>query len=109
MTDANAAGGRKADVAAPGGYVLLGAPTERYPDGQLFAGVRLGKRYVSYYLMPLYLPDGGDAELSLELAKRRQGKTCFNFTRVDVDLFAEIAELTVRGREQYADAGLLRH
>ncbi len=106
LTDANAAGGRKGDEGDPGSYLLLGAPTDKYPDGQLFAAVRLGKRYVSYYLMSLYLP-GGDVELSPELAKRRQGKTCFNFTRIDDALFAELAALTERGREQYAAAGLL--
>jgi hypothetical protein len=38
-----------------------------------------------------------------------QGKTCFNFTRVDADLFDEIAALTDRGRDLYAERGLLAH
>ena len=47
LTDANAAGGRKDHAPSPAKYVLLGALTDRYPDGQYFAGVKLGKRYVA--------------------------------------------------------------
>ena len=58
------------------------------------AGTRLGKRYVSYYLMGVYgdpaLVDG----MSPELRRRMQGKSCFNFTKVDKALFAELALLT---------------
>ena len=58
-------------------------------------GTRLGKRYVSYYLMGLY--DGELAgSISPDLRKRMQGKTCFNFTRVDESLFAELEELTAK-------------
>ena len=41
LTDANASGGSKVDQPSPDTYVLLGAPTARYPDGQYFAGVTL--------------------------------------------------------------------
>jgi len=58
------------------------------------AGTRMGKRYVSYYLMGVY----GDPKLvdgmSPELKRRMQGKSCFNFTRIDEPLFAELARLT---------------
>jgi hypothetical protein len=37
-----------------------------------------------------------------------QGKSCFNFTRVDEALFDELDGLTVRGHELYAERGLLR-
>ena len=60
------------------------------------AGVRLGKRYVSYYLMGVYgapeLIDG----MSPGLRRRMQGKSCFNFTRIDEPLFAELGALTER-------------
>jgi len=105
-TDANRAGGHKADDPSPDGYLLLGAPSEAYPDGVTFAGVKLGKRYVSYYLMSVYLQP--DTVISPELTKRRQGKSCFNFTKIDKGLFDELAELTVQGRELYAAQGLLR-
>ena len=66
------------------------------PDGKpiWFGGVRTGKRYVSYYLMPVYVfPDLLDG-ISPELRRRMQGKSCFNFARVDTPLFAELETLT---------------
>ena len=60
------------------------------------AGTRVGKRYVSYYLMPVYATPGLVDSLSPELWKRMQGKACFNFTKVDETLFAELETLTAR-------------
>lgn len=108
LTDANGAGSRKEDAPTPdSGYLLLGAPHEKYPDGLMFAGVRLGKRYVSYHLMCVYLNPDLLASLSPELRRRMQGKSCFNFTRVDEGLFDELADLTARGRELFAARGWL--
>ena len=61
-----------------------------------FGTVTAKKAYVAFHLMPLYdRPELADA-LSPELAKRRQGKTCFNFKRPDPTLFAELEQLTRR-------------
>ena len=106
LIDANRAGGRKADEPSPDGYLLLGAPSGAYPGGVMFAGVKLGKRYVSYYLMSVYMRS--DTAISPELTKRRQGKSCFNFTRIDEGLFDELADLTADWRELYSEQGLLR-
>jgi hypothetical protein len=58
-------------------------------------GTRVGKAYVSFYLMGAY--DGGlQAAMSPELRKRMQGKTCFNFTKVDEDLFVELERITAK-------------
>ncbi len=58
------------------------------------AGTRLGKRYVSFYLMSVYgQPDLLDG-MSRELRRRMQGKSCFNFTRIDEPLLAELETLT---------------
>ena len=62
-----------------------------------YAGVRLGKNYVSYYLMPAYMCKN----ISPELAKRKQGKACFNFTAVDEKLFAELEKLTADGFKNF--------
>ena len=61
-----------------------------------FGGVKVGKAYVSYYLMCVYTGQPGTG-LSPALKKRMQGKACFNFTSVDEALFAELRELTKRG------------
>ena len=60
------------------------------------AATRLGSRYVSFYLMGVYgAPELLDS-ISPALRARMQGKSCFNFTRIDEPLFAELAELTER-------------
>jgi hypothetical protein len=62
-----------------------------------FGAVRLGKNYVSYYLMPVYMNPELQKRISPELKKRMQGKSCFNFTEVDSVLFRELAALTAAG------------
>ena len=69
-----------------------------------FAGVRIGKGYVSYYLMPVYGPQlrGG---MSPALRKRMQGKACFNFTDVNPALFMELRQLTKSAYEFWQGLG----
>jgi hypothetical protein len=107
-SDANSAGARKVDDPTPQtSYLLLGAANEKYPDGLMFGGVQLGKRYVSYHLMCVYMsPDLLEA-MSPQLRKRMQGKSCFNFTKVDEELFDELSAITAKGRELYAARGWL--
>lgn len=62
-----------------------------------YGGVRLGKQYVSYYLMSVYMSPELMKGMSPELKKRMQGKSCFNFTQVDPKLFAELKALTKAG------------
>lgn len=72
-----------------------------------FGAVRIGKRYVSYHLMPVYAcPDLLDS-ISPELKKRMQGKSCFNFTHMDEGLFQELDQLTKRGYERFKKQGLI--
>jgi len=61
-----------------------------------FGTVTIKKSYVAYHLMPLYTDAALSEGVSPALAKRRQGKTCFNFKAVDEVLFAELAKLTRR-------------
>ena len=44
-----------------------------------FAGTRLGARYVSYYLMPIYVEPSFFHGILLEFRRRTQGENCFNF------------------------------
>ena len=62
-----------------------------------FGGVRKGKNYVSYHLVPVYVSPELKKKVSAELSKRMQGKACFNFTAVDERLFAELEKLTKAG------------
>lgn len=107
-TDANGRGSRKDVQPAPDtAYLLLGAPTEKYPDGLMFGSVNLGRRYVSYHLMCVYMAPDLLAAMSPDLRRRMQGKTCFNFTKVDDALFDELSAVTAGGRDLYAAKGWL--
>src|SRR5688500_9262071 len=81
--------------------VDMAPAAERNPT-TWFGGVRLGKRYVSYYLMPVYVEPSLLEGVSPELRRRMQGKSCFNFTNVDERLFGELEDLTRAGYEQTA-------
>ena len=80
----------------PAGMALEVPGLEGKPWGYV-AGTRLGKSYVSFYLMPVYASPELDASVSPELRRRKQGKSCFNFTKVDDGLFAELDSLAARG------------
>jgi hypothetical protein len=72
-----------------------------------FGGVRLGKAYVSFYLMPVYCSTELYATISPELKKRMQGKSCFNFKTVDEKLFKELGRLTKKGLAKFKDKKFL--
>jgi hypothetical protein len=72
-----------------------------------FGAVMMKKSAVTYHLFPLYFNPALQATVSPELAKRKQGKTCFNFQRPDDGLFAQIEALTQRGRECFEKHGML--
>jgi hypothetical protein len=79
----------------PGGVTLEVPGLEGKPWGYV-AGTRVGRSYVSYYLMPVYASPDLAASVPTALAKRKQGKSCFNFTKVDEAVLAELEDLTAR-------------
>jgi hypothetical protein len=79
----------------PGGVALEVPGLEGKPWGYV-AGTRLGKSYVSFYLMPMYVSPALASTISPALEKRRQGKACFNFAKIDEELFAELSGLVSR-------------
>ena len=85
----------------PGGVTLEVPGLEGKPWGYV-AGTRVGKRYVSFYLMPVYASAELSDSVSPALAKRRQGKSCFNFTTLDEPLLAELEGLAAKGIPGFA-------
>lgn len=79
----------------PEGLTLEIPGLEGQPWGYV-AGTRVGKRYVSFYLMALYASPELKGSISPELLRRMQGKSCFNFTTIDEALFAELEQLTIK-------------
>lgn len=83
-------------------YFCLGSKTPTYRNRPMyFAGVRRGKNYVSFHLMSVPACPELVRNMSPGLKKRMQGKACFNFTRVDQEIFAELARLTQAGFEKF--------
>jgi hypothetical protein len=70
--------------------------------------VRQGKNYVSFHLMGLYTFPEMLKSVSPALRRRMQGKSCFNFTHIDEELFAELERLTAASAKGFAEkpAGL---
>jgi hypothetical protein len=72
-----------------------------------FAGAKIKKNYVSFYLPALYMfPDLSD-RISPSLKKTMQGQACFNFTTADPDWFAELSRLTQAGYQKLKNEMLL--
>lgn len=94
----------KADT--PTEYTLLTKSPSPFPQHKgkplYFGSVRLGKAYVSFHLMPLYMCPELNKEISPALKKRMQGKTCFNFkTEPDPKVVADLKQLTAASFQQW--------
>ena len=82
-------------------YFLDGPYSEKYKQVIFFGSAQIKKNYVSFYLMPVYMFPDLLKNISPELKKHMQGKSCFNFKKVEPDLFKELAKLTLKGVEQF--------
>ena len=82
-------------------YSVDGPYSEKWKKDLFFASAQVKKNYVSYYLMPVYMyPDLLD-DISPELKKHMQGKSCFNFKKVEPELLKELAGLTKKGYQRF--------
>ena len=92
----------------PTEYTLVTKRPSPFPQHKgnpmFFGSVRLGKAYVSFHLMPLYMCKELNGGISPELKKRMQGKTCFNFkTEPEADLVRELKQLTGAGVKRWKE------
>jgi hypothetical protein len=87
----------------------LASPFPQHKGHPMFFGsVRLGKAYVSFHLMPLYMNPAFSETVSPQLKKRMQGKTCFNFkTPPDPAALSELKRLTEEAVKQWAEKAWL--
>jgi hypothetical protein len=85
----------------PGHYYLETKTAVYKGRPMMFAAIRMGKAYVSFHLLPLYMNPKLKATISPGLQKRMQGKACFNFKEVDAGHIAELKQLTKAGFEQF--------
>jgi hypothetical protein len=89
----------KADTADT--YYIDGPYSEKWKKQLFFGSAQIKKNYVSFYLMPVYMYPELLDNISPELKKRMQGKSCFNFKKVEPKLFNELADLTQKGAEKF--------
>jgi hypothetical protein len=87
----------------PETYYLDGPYSEQWKKELFFGSAQIKKNYVSFYLMPVYMYPELLEDISPELKKHMQGKSCFNFKKVEPALFDELAELTRKGAERYRE------
>ena len=83
------------------GYSLDGAYSEKWKKDLFFASAQVRKNYVSFYLMPVYMYPDLLKNISPELKKHMQGKSCFNFKKIETSLFDELTQLTKQGFERF--------
>jgi hypothetical protein len=89
-------------------YILVtksASPFQQHKGQPLYFGsVRLGKVYVSFHLMPIYMCPALIKSISPALKKRMQGKTCFNFkTKPEPELITDLTGLTEAGFKEWSE------
>ena len=91
----------KLEADTPASYSLNTPYVEQWHKELFFGAVQVKKNYVSFYLMPVYVFPALLDDISPALKKHMQGKSCFNFKRVEPALFSELAQLTARGFDAF--------
>ncbi len=92
----------KVEVDKPGDYQLCSRVMKDRSGRPLFvAAAQIKKDYVSFHLMPVYSCSELLEGISPTLRKRMQGKSCFNFTKIDSSQLEELAALTKKGIEAF--------
>ena len=86
---------------SPDTYYIDGPYSEKWKKELFFGAAQIKKNYVSFYLMPVYMYPDLLKNISPELKKHMQGKSCFNFKKVEPALFNELGELTRRSAERF--------
>ena len=82
-------------------YSLDGPYSEKWRKVIFFGAAQIKKNYVSFSLMPVYMYPELLKDISPELKKRMQGKSCFNFKKVEPELFKELKHLTSKGVDKF--------
>lgn len=83
------------------GYSLDSPYIKKWKKELFFGAAQIKKNYVSFYLMPVYMFPDLLKNISPELKKHMQGKSCFNFKKVEKSLFNELSQLTKQGFERF--------
>jgi hypothetical protein len=97
----------KVTADAPDHYCLDVGFSPQLKKGFPVAWVKIGKAYVSYHFMLVYMFPKLRDRMSRQLRARMQGKSCFNFKVADEALFQELEQVTAEGFALGRDAGFV--
>ena len=90
-------------------YILTGPETPVSQGRELwFGGLQIKKNYVSCHLMAVYIFPDLLNDISPELKKRMQGKSCFNFKKIDESLIKQLETLTQKSYQRFEQDGWLK-
>ncbi len=90
------------------GHFYLNAPfLMKNKKPMYFGSVKINNSYVSFHLMPVYVFPALLKDVSPNLKRRMQGKSCFNFRSIDNKLFQDLRDLTHAGYSEYEKSGYL--
>ena len=88
-------------------YYLNAGYDEKRKTDIFFGAVMIKKNYVSYHLMPVYCEPKLLKDISPEMKKRMQGKSCFNFKTIDKEQLKELTALTKKSFGYYQKEKML--
>jgi hypothetical protein len=93
-------------------YALVTKSPSPFPqhEGQpmWFGALKIGKAYVSYHLVPLYMNAPLTKSISPRLRKHMHGKACFNFKAPPApETLDELRRLTAAAADHWARQSLL--
>ena len=91
----------------PDNYYLETKSRSYKGERMFFAGVRVGKTYVSFHLMPVYSYPELLKGIPAGLKQRMQGKSCFNFTAVEPKVIEQLGRLVEAGFKKFGEEKLL--
>ncbi len=82
-------------------FYLNTKSTDGKDKGEFFAAVRIKKNYVAFHLMPIYYYPELIDDISPDLRKKMQGKSCFNFKSINSSLIKELVGLSESSFQTY--------
>lgn len=89
-------------------YFYLNTNKKIKNKDMFFGAVQIRRSYVAYHLYPVYTNPELLDEISDNLKKRMQGKSCFNFKKEITDeQLKGIAELTKKSFKKYFEIGFI--
>ena len=89
----------------PGKYELTSLEPTFKGKPMYFGSVLIQKNYVSFHLFPVYTNPELGKNISADLKRHMQGKSCFNFRGPDLLLFVQLAALAVAGFRDFERRG----